>query len=242
MLIVTSQRLRAALVALTILSAGLLTACVGPTTVALDPEGPPGDITTFVAVVDGDTVETSAGTVRLIGIDTPERGECGHDQARDAIWNVISVGDTVRLELPDGPNDVDRYGRLLRFVTTADGTDVGLLQLEAGNAVARYDSRDGYPAHPREEIYHASQLASRSSDGSVLTTQCQNAAPGPVPSVPDGAWWEQYSSCVRVKSNTAGHPIGPFHRDDPAETVQYEWFAHGTGNNGDGDGDGVACE
>jgi len=31
----------------------------------------------FVAVVDGDTVETSEGTVRIIGIDTPERGECG---------------------------------------------------------------------------------------------------------------------------------------------------------------------
>lgn len=43
---------------------------------------------TFVAVVDGDTVETSEGTVRIIGIDTPERGECGHPEASAAIEGV----------------------------------------------------------------------------------------------------------------------------------------------------------
>ncbi len=31
---------------------------------------------TIDSVVDGDTIETSAGTVRIIGIDAPERGEC----------------------------------------------------------------------------------------------------------------------------------------------------------------------
>ena len=32
---------------------------------------------TFVSVVDGDTIETSAGTVRIIGIDAPETGSAG---------------------------------------------------------------------------------------------------------------------------------------------------------------------
>lgn len=36
----------------------------------------PGIRETLVAVVDGDTIETSAGTVRLVGIDAPEHGEC----------------------------------------------------------------------------------------------------------------------------------------------------------------------
>ena len=30
-----------------------------------------------IRVIDGDTVVTTKGTVRIIGIDTPERGRCG---------------------------------------------------------------------------------------------------------------------------------------------------------------------
>lgn len=195
---------------------------------------------TFVAVVDGDTIETSAGTARLIGIDTPERGECGHDQASAAISGVLAPGDLVTLELPVGQNDQDKHGRLIRYVTTPGGVDLGLLQLEAGNAVARYDSRDGYPAHPREPDYHSSQLATAGPDGSVITAGCQAAAIAP-PAVAD-RWWEQYSSCTKLKRNDVGDPIGPFDRNDPAQAEIYDWFAHRTGNGGDGDGDGLACE
>ena len=193
---------------------------------------------TVVSVIDGDTIETSAGTVRIIGIDTPERGECGYDAATAAIAALVSEGEAVTLELPPGQNDTDTHGRLIRYVTAPDGTDLGLTQLERGMAVARYDSTDGYPAHPREEAYHAAQIATFGPDGTVVTVDC---AATPAAST-EGAWWEQYPSCGRLKRNDVGHPTGPFHRDDPAEADAYEWFAHTTGNNGDGDGDGLACE
>lgn len=192
----------------------------------------------FVAVVDGDTIETSAGTVRIIGIDTPERGECGHAESESAVLRALAAGDPVRLDLPAGQNDQDRHGRLLRYVTTGSGVDLGLLQVESGHAVARYDSRDGYPAHPREESYRAAQSATLSPDGSVVSVGCQVAArPSPL-----GRWWEQYSSCAKLKRNGAGHPTGPFSRDDPAQADAYDWFANRTGNAGDGDRDGRACE
>lgn len=194
----------------------------------------------FVSVVDGDTITTSAGTIRLIGIDTPERGECGHDEASAAIGRLLSSGDPVTLELPAGQNDQDRHGRLIRFVTTPDGVDLGLMQLQAGNAIARYDSTDGYPAHPREAAYHAAQIATPGPDRSVITTACQNPTRSTSPT--SGRWWEQYTSCGQLKRNTVGDPTGPFHRDDPAEAEIYDWFAHRTGNNGDGDNDGLACE
>lgn len=197
---------------------------------------------TFVSVVDGDTIKSSAGTVRLIGIDTPERGECGHDEATAAIERLLSPGGPVALELPAGQNDVDRHGRLVRYVTTVSGVDLGLMQLEAGNAVARYDSTDGYPAHPRESAYRAAQTATRGPDGAVVTAACQNKPQPSAAGSPVGRWWELYQSCGQLRKNTAGHPVGPFHRDDPAEAEVYEWFAQGTGNNGDGDGDGLACE
>ncbi|MCA0253337.1 MAG: thermonuclease family protein [Actinobacteria bacterium] len=197
----------------------------------------------FVAVVDGDTITTTAGTVRLIGIDTPERGQCGHGGASAAIGRLLSRDDPVTLELPAGENDQDRHGRLLRYVTTPAGVDLGLMQLESGNAVARYDSTDGYPAHPREADYHAAQIAALGADGTVVPTSCRAGDTSPAPSSSTtGAWWERYTSCGKLKRNTNGDPTGPFHRDDPAEAEIYEWFAHRTGNNGDGDGDGLACE
>lgn len=49
------------------------------------------------------------------------------------------------------------------------GRHVGLMQLEAGNAIARYDSTGGYPEHPRHGAYHPAESASQSADGSVIT-------------------------------------------------------------------------
>ena len=197
---------------------------------------------TFASVVDGDTIKTSAGTVRIIGVDTPERGECGHDRASAAIERVLSGGDRVTLTLPRGENDHDTYGRLIRYVTTDEGVDIGLMQLRSGNAVARYDSTDGYPAHPRERAYHAAQIASLAPDGSVITTSCTKQILPIAASPAVGEWWEKYSSCSKLKKNDIGDPTGPFRRSDPAQAVIYDWFANRTGNHGDGDGDGLACE
>lgn len=228
------------------LSAGLL-GCTPQVSADVVPEtAPPASgetdpAVTFISVVDGDTIETSSGTVRIMGIDTPERGACGAEDASTAIASLMAGGEALSLELPAGQNDSDRYGRLIRYVTTSAGADVGLAQLEAGHAVARYDSQDGYPAHPREANYHAAQLASYGADGSVVTVACQVVAAAPPPAQTD-RWWEQYTSCAKLKKNSVGHSIGPFNRDDPAQAEAYDWFAHRTGNNGDGEGDGVACE
>lgn len=209
--------------------------------------------TTFVSVIDGDTIKTSEGTVRLIGVDTPERGACGYVEAAEAIADVFVEGDIVVLELPEGQNDRDKHDRLLRYVSTREGVEVGLAQVAAGHAVARYDSTDGYPAHPYEAEYRAAQTAEL-VDGGVLTVECRKAAekaaaeasaqasqPEPTQSA-ERPWYEQYGSCAQLKRNTKGHPTGPFNVNNPAEADIYTWFAYGTGHRGDGDGDGLACE
>lgn len=204
----------------------------------------PGEPTRFLSAIDGDTIKTEAGTVRLIGIDTPERGQCGYQNATKEINSLINHGATIYLELPVGQNSTDRYDRLLRYVYTADGIDVNLLQIEQGHAVARYDSKDGYPYHPKQDLYHEAQIATYASNGSVRPTYCPDVAPIAAPDNPSfgSGWWLEYRSCSHLKKNTVGHPKGPFDVNNPAEVEIYNWFAHGTGYNGDGDGDGLACE
>lgn len=102
-------------------------------------------------VVDGDTIRLRSGVyVRLIGIDTPEEGECGYRAAKRQLnrW----VGGDVRLVNPAGVDDRDGYGRLLRYVHDT-GRDTGLGLIRRGLAKARYDGRDGYDRHPRQATY-----------------------------------------------------------------------------------------
>ncbi len=114
---------------------------------------------TVERVTDGDTLElASGGRVRIIGIDTPEVGRCGFDAASNAMRRMVE-GRRVELMDPRSVQDTDTYDRLLRFVEV-DGTDVGYAQIKAGRASARYDSRDGYDPHPREDRYRAADRSS----------------------------------------------------------------------------------
>ena len=109
-------------------------------------------------VVDGDTVEVAGiGTIRVIGIDTPERGECGYDKASHVMADLVLTR-TVTL-VPGARDDVDRYERMLRYVDV-DDTDTGLQLIRRGFAIARYDSRDGYGSHTREARYIDADAAS----------------------------------------------------------------------------------
>jgi endonuclease YncB( thermonuclease family) len=174
-------------------------------------------------VVDGDTLELGNGeTVRLVGIDTPEVGECGYDRASVALGRLVT-GRQVRLSESD--EDRDRYGRLLRYVDVG-GVDAGLRQIRSGLAIARYDSRDGYGFHPREPRYIAADNATRN-------LSCPKPIPGPQPLVGGGgACAPGYSPCVP-----------PYPPDVDCADVNGPITVTGSDPHGlDGDGDGVACE
>lgn len=112
-------------------------------------------------VVDGDTIWASrdgvSRKIRLIGIDTPEFGQCGYTESTRSLRAIIG-GQRVTLTA-GARDDVDRYGRLLRYVDV-NGVDAGLRQIKQGFAVARYDSRDGYGTHAREAAYIRADAAS----------------------------------------------------------------------------------
>lgn len=77
------------------------------------------ELATVQFIIDGDTftVALSDGrsdTVRLIGIDTPEAGECFADEATDLLRALVQPGSQVGLTVDI--SDTDRFDRLLRYV------------------------------------------------------------------------------------------------------------------------------
>lgn len=95
-------------------------------------------------LVDGDTIELTLSTgrerVRLLGIDTPETVhptkpvECFGPEASARLAELAPVGSELRIE-----RDVelrDRYGRLLAYLFTPDGTFINRAMVADGYARA----------------------------------------------------------------------------------------------------------
>lgn len=139
-------------------------------------------------IVDGDTVdvarESSVERVRVIGIDTPERGQCGYEAATESMRR-LAEGRQVRL-VAGAVDDRDRYDRVLRYVDVVGGGttyDAGYQQIARGMAIARYDSRDGYGFHAREPRYVAKDAAT--PRGYSCAAPAPSAAqPGPAQPTP----------------------------------------------------------
>lgn len=116
--------------------------------------------TTWVvsAVTDGDTIAVTRHgleeSVRLVGINAPEHGECWADESTAALEAIVGTGP---VWLQRDVSDRDRYGRLLRYVLTTSGEDAGLLLIDGGHAIART-----YPPDVgRDAQYHEHQRVAR---------------------------------------------------------------------------------
>jgi endonuclease YncB( thermonuclease family) len=195
-------------------------------------------------VTDGDTIEVTINghhdEVRLIGIDAPESGTCEAAAAADRLSSLLATRVGI---VPGGTDDRDRYDRLLRYVQVnnplvdddghADGTlDVGAALIAEGYAIARYDSRDGYGPHDREQAYWALDEVSRpftctAEQLAVFSPPTTTAFVAPAPEPESHAENVFYQNCDAVRAAGAD-PIFP---GDPGWQSKF-----------DRDNDGVGCE
>lgn len=148
-------------------------------------------------VVDGDTfILADRRHVRLIGINSPERGKNGTPDeplaqaARRGLEQLVG-GQTVRLVIGRAPQD--RYGRLLAHVWLADGRSAQQELLARGLAVviaippnlSRLDAyqkaervarahRIGVWAHPYYEPIDAKHVQSKHTGFRLVVAQVRN--------------------------------------------------------------------
>ena len=96
-------------------------------------------------VIDGDTIsvrlDRARDTVRLTGVDTPEtthptRGVEPYDPDAAAHTTARLTCATVRLDLDPAGDDIDAYGRLLRYVMLPTGETFNATLLRRGYATA----------------------------------------------------------------------------------------------------------
>jgi micrococcal nuclease len=66
-------------------------------------------------VVDGDTIDVDGvGRIRFVGVNTPERGQPGYQEAKDFV-KTLCLGKTVGIDI-DNAKHYDKYGRVLAVV------------------------------------------------------------------------------------------------------------------------------
>lgn len=115
---------------------------VSTTTVAETKADPAADQFHQVArVIDGDTfVLTDSTRIRLIGVDTPERGQPGADRATAFLKaSVLEQNITLRYD----QDRTDRYGRTLAYVYVGDiSINEELLKKGLAKATPRFDFRE----------------------------------------------------------------------------------------------------
>jgi endonuclease YncB( thermonuclease family) len=153
---------------------------------------------TVTHVVDGDTLDvrlTSGKTerIRLIGIDTPERGVCFTSQATTRA-RQLAMSKRVVLRGDATQATRDRYGRLLAYVWIPGGKDLGY-QLVAGGYARVYVYRNAFE---RLSAYRNAEAAAKGSAAGQWKA-CARPAPTPSPTPPAAAnCHASYSPCLPI--------------------------------------------
>lgn len=134
-----------------------------------------------VKVVDGDTLDVRLASgverVRVIGLDTPEIGECGFREASAGLRNLVA-GTTVTRERDPTQDNRDRYGRLVRHVRMAGGDSAAVRMIRQGLAPEYlYDE----PYLNRAAHLAAERAAKAERLGIWGRSGCTAPAPAPAP-------------------------------------------------------------
>jgi endonuclease YncB( thermonuclease family) len=199
-------------------------------------------------VADGDTLTLTNGSrVRLLQIDTPElgSGECYSRKARTMLLALAPPGARVQLEGDSRLDRVDRYGRLLRYVSRG-ATNVNVELVRRG-AAAPYVSR-GERGRYAAVLLRAATGARAAKRG--LWGACPATVLAPERAVETGASGPPPKAVPvagRCDPNYGGGCVPPYPPDLDCADIRALGIAPvrvigSDPHRLDGDGDGLGCE
>jgi micrococcal nuclease len=185
------------------LSLAVLTVALVAAAAALAaPDGRFTQTGTVSNVIDGDTLDVVLASgkrerVRLIGIDTPERGAC---YSATATSRARALAQAKRVVLKGDATQAtrDRYGRLLAYVWLPGGKDLGYQLVAGGFAkVYVYDR-----AFQRLSAYRNAEASAKGATAGQWKA-CAAPAPAPTPRPtpspsPSPSCHPSYSPCLPV--------------------------------------------
>lgn len=126
-----------------------------------------GEIFSVERIVDGDTIYLSNGEkVRLLGLNSPEKGFCYYLEATEFLRNLIGDSE-ISLKSDKTNQDKDRYGRLLRYIYV-NGEMLNIKIVQEG--YAKY--MENYPIIYSSEFAEAENQAREAGKG--LWGECEN--------------------------------------------------------------------
>jgi micrococcal nuclease len=178
-----------------------------------------------VRVIDGDTIDVAVGgrteRVRMLGIDTPEVGDCYAKQATSHLNHVVR-GKLVRLEGDRSQDNRDRYGRLLRYVRMPSDTNLNKYMIGEGYA-REYTYRTPYRY---QASFKADERKARDAHRGLWRT---GACPAK-PTTTVGSWLDRDCKDFATQRQAQAY----FERRGGSRTRNVDGL--------DGDADGIACE
>jgi micrococcal nuclease len=72
---------------------------------------------TLPVAVDGDTIQSGESFVRLVQINTPEKGDCYYEEATAYTHNFLKLKGKLVLTADKNLDSFDEYGRALGYLT-----------------------------------------------------------------------------------------------------------------------------
>lgn len=168
-----------------LLTAFLLVACSAPSSMPLGSSLRRARVT---SITDGDTIRvtlTRSGSnepIRLIGIDTPERGVRCFDEASSFTGRIAPVGSIVWLEMDEEIRD--RYDRLLAYIwldRPDDRTAASMLELMANAKIVNKGWGTAYPYEPNtryENRFESLERRARNADRGIWGPSCRRTGGG----------------------------------------------------------------
>ena len=200
------------------------------------------------SVYDGDTLTLTNGQrIRLLQIDTPElgSGECYSRASRRTLLNLTPIGTRVTLEADARLDQVDRYGRLLRYVHRGS-VNVNVVLVRAGAAAPYFYGND--------RGKYASRLLADAQRAKAERRGLWGACPGtvldPSRAVDTGVSGPPTKNPPpngKCDPNYSGSCVPPYPPDLDCADLRAQGLAPvrsiGSDPHGfDGDGDGIGCE